>query len=104
MSQIEGYLDSTEDLKDYDGMEYKEKMSLCMDELFAVYLREISWKSNENSFIQFTRFIILLREHINSSAPETELPQLTSKLLGSDIPDHFNSFINDFYDLHPSLF
>ena len=90
---IEGYVtDDGLQKPDYDSLSEADKEDLKMDEVICIYLREVSRKTNELSYMYFMRFALLFYDCINSY-PKTNITNLPPN---TNITDHYSSsyFIN----------
>ncbi len=51
--------------KDYDNLSESDRQSMKVDEIFALYIYEISQKVNRNFFYIVVQYVILFRECLN---------------------------------------
>ena len=78
----------------------KTKPDISCDDIFFLYLREASTKTNKDYFHFLFKFTVLFRECINKlkRGEEAGAPDHTQTANAEQVPDTCNEFITEFMD------
>ena len=103
---FESYIDDRNNKKKSDNLKIKKSNSPCIDELFYLYLKEYSEKTNKKYFKFMIKFIVLFREYINKFKKEIvtediiikDKKEYTQLFDGKEISELSNDFLLDFID------
>ena len=103
---FESYVDDTNNKKKSDNSKIKKSNSPCVDELFYLYVKEYSEKTNKKYFKFMIKFVFLFREYINKFKKEIvtkdiiikDKKEYTQLFNGKEISELSNDFLIDFID------
>ena len=104
---FKSYNDNTKNIKKTENLkEKKEAISPCVDELFYLYLKEFSAKTNKDYFKFMVKFVVLFREYINDFKKgmvtediiEEDKREYTQLFNGVEISELSNDFLIGFME------